>query len=137
MQCSVFNSRQRHDAALLVPETHQMLIELKTNWDDYSPWARGESLINLVLSGCSARGLADHLPCSASTIRSLMDLADLMPYLPEEDVNAIEAGASFTSFLRDWNPEQRARCHYERMPRFIERLAEEQAKPGYEPPALW
>lgn len=66
-----------------------------------------------------------------------MDLADLMPYLPEEDFNAIEAGCSFTSYLRAWDPEQRARCHYERTPRFIELLAEEQAKPGYEPRPLW
>ena len=84
MYCSVINSRQRHDAALLDPEIHEMLIDLQVNFDDYAPWERGESLINLVLCGCSVRALAEVLPCSASTIYRLMDLADPMPYLPEK-----------------------------------------------------
>ena len=65
-----------------------------------------------------------------------MDWADLMPYLPEEDFLALTKGASITAYLREWNPEQRARCHFERTPQFMEQLAELQAAPGHEPSAL-
>ena len=126
MSCSLYNSRKRHSNALQDPEVRAMLRFLKMNWKKLTAWERGEDLINLVLCGCSASGLAEHLPCSASTITRLMDVADLMLYLTDDEYNAILQGAPFGPFLEGLD-EQKVLCRMERQPRFIQALAETQA----------
>ena len=128
MACKLFNSRRRHNEACADPEIRQMLLELQTHWKELDPFQRGEILVNLVASGCSARGLAEVLPCSASTIFRFMDLADLDLYLTEEQRAALSFGFSPARFLRTWRPKARQKCHYERQPQYLQRMHEAQTK---------
>ena len=128
MSCTTFNSNKRHLNALQDPEVREMLAGLKENWNNLPEWERGEVLINLVLCGCSARGLARELGCSPATILHAMDLADLMCCISVARQEAIMRGADPEPDLESWDPDLRADCHYERTPHFIASLAEEQAK---------
>lgn len=124
MSCSLVNSRKRHNAACLDPEVTQMLQELQSNWEDLDAFERGEILINLVSCGCSARGLANVLPCAVSTVLRYMDLADLEVFLTEEQHSALSLGFSAARFLREWDPKDRRECHNERQPGYIEQVSE-------------
>jgi len=101
-----------------------MLQELQSNWEDLDAFERGEILINLVSCGCSARGLANVLPCAASTVLRYMDLADLEVFLTEEQRSALSLGFSAARFLREWDTKDRRECHNERKPRYIEQVSE-------------
>jgi hypothetical protein len=124
MSCSLFNSRKRHNAACMDPQVREMLQALQSDWKDLDAFERGEILINLVSSGCSARGLANVLPCAASTILRYMDLADLEVYLSEEQRSALSFGFSAARFLCKWDPKDRRECHKERQPGYIEQVSE-------------
>jgi hypothetical protein len=126
MSCNRHNSRVRHDAACKDPEVQQMLADLQNRWEELSAFDRGEILVNLVSCGCSARGLAELLPCSLSTVLRCMDLADLQIYLTDEQCAAIEMGFSPARFLRQWRPKDRQESHRERQPQFLQQVQETQ-----------
>jgi hypothetical protein len=72
------------------PTTRKTILKLGRSWDGLDPAARGEMLRDLIMLGCTRRGLAQDLNVSATNIRFHLDLAELSPV----EKQAVKAGAS-------------------------------------------
>lgn len=103
--------RTAHYRAILIPKVRKLISVLRRGWAAMGPLEQGERLCELTALGCSARGLEKELNHSATSIRRHMAIAGL----PEEDRQAIGAGASAKKILEQKASKERHRIQAERV----------------------
>jgi hypothetical protein len=100
-----------HYRTMLIPKVRKLVSVLRQVWPAMGLLERGKRLSELTAFGCSARGLERELKRSATSIRRHIAIAGL----PEEDRQAIDAGASAKKILEQKASDERHRLQAERV----------------------
>lgn len=99
--------------AIANKETKKRVMVLQRDWAALGLVQRGKQLLELAALGCSTRGLQEELGRSATSIRRHMEIAKL----PEEEREAIDAGASAKKILAE---KANAECRRRSQERILE-----------------